>query len=107
MLFNPETCDLLCSGSTREIFRFNLHEGRFLASLQASPGSGGGDKGIEAIGLSPVHGLFASAGSDGLLECHDLRAKSRCVFTTLHCLHYTAVAFARFFLLHSFPSRHI
>ncbi len=92
MLFNPETCDLLCSGSTREIFRFNLHEGRFLASLQTAAGAGTGaaEKGVEAIGLSPVHGLFASAGSDGLLECHDLRARSRCApphcpLPTSHC----------------------
>jgi hypothetical protein len=27
-------------------------------------------------GLSPVHGLFACAGEDGLLECFDLRAKN-------------------------------
>eukprot|EP00983_Pelagomonas_calceolata_P012627 404224-Pelagomonas_calceolata.AAC.2 len=27
-------------------------------------------------GLSPVHGLFACAGEDGVLECFDLRMKS-------------------------------
>jgi ribosome biogenesis protein ENP2 len=27
-------------------------------------------------GISPTHGLFATAGEDGLLECWDLRARS-------------------------------
>ena len=76
MCYNPETCDLLLSGSTSEVFRFNLHEGRFLTSLQAgSRGSGGHDDGVESCGLSPVHGLFGTCGSSGFLECHDLRQR--------------------------------
>ena len=70
MTYNHENCDLLFVGSSSEIFRFNLHEGRFLTSLNAK------SEAVEACGISPVHGLFASAGESGLLECHDLRARS-------------------------------
>lgn len=43
---------------------------RFLSPLPAkSPG-------INACGISPVHGLFGCAGEDGLLECFDLRSRT-------------------------------
>lgn len=48
----------------------NLAEGRFLSPLPAkSPG-------INACGISSVHGLFGCAGDDGVLECFDLRKRT-------------------------------
>lgn len=50
--------------------RLNLAEGRFLSPLPAkSPG-------INACGISGVHGLFGCAGDDGVLECFDLRKRT-------------------------------
>ena len=50
--------------------RLNLAEGRFLSPLPAkSPG-------INACGVSSVHGLFGCAGEDGVLECFDLRKRT-------------------------------
>ena len=50
--------------------RLNLAEGRFLSPLPAkSPG-------INACGISSVHGLFGCAGDDGVLECFDLRKRT-------------------------------
>lgn len=50
--------------------RLNLAEGRFLSPLPAkSPG-------INACGISQVHGLFGCAGEDGVLECFDLRKRT-------------------------------
>ena len=50
--------------------RLNLADGRFLAPIPAkSPG-------INACGISNVHGLFSCAGEDGILECFDLRQRS-------------------------------
>ncbi|QDZ25577.1 nucleolar protein 10 [Chloropicon primus] len=75
MCYNPETCDLLLCGSSSEVFRFNLHDGRFQTSLRAESTGSGEDSGVEACGLSPIHGLFATCGSSGHLVCHDLRSR--------------------------------
>ena len=80
--YNPETCDLLLCGATAEVFRFNLHEGRFQTSLRAEGGGAGGiggtgmEGGVESCGISPIHGLFATCGAGGSLVCHDLRTRS-------------------------------
>ena len=51
-------------------YRLNLADGRFLSPLPAkSPG-------INACGISSVHGLFGCAGEDGVLECFDLRKRT-------------------------------
>ena len=51
--------------------RLNLAEGCFLAPLQS------GSPGVNALAISPAHGLLAAAGEGGLLECFDLRQR-RC-----------------------------
>ena len=72
LCYNRATCDLMAVGSSSEVFRFNLHQGRFLASMQTRCDA------IEACALSPAHGygLLACAGADGTLECFDTRARS-------------------------------
>lgn len=60
----------LCSEEHEVMCRLNLAEGRFLSPLPAkSPG-------INACGISSVHGLFGCAGDDGVLECFDLRKRT-------------------------------
>jgi ribosome biogenesis protein ENP2 len=57
-------------GSSSEVYRFNLEQGRFLAPLiSASPG-------VNCAGVSPYHGLLALGGEDGTLECFDPRSRA-------------------------------
>jgi hypothetical protein len=61
--------DLLVVGSSPDIYRVSLEEGRFLTPLaSASPA-------LNACGLASAHGMFAAAGEDGVLECFDLRQR--------------------------------
>ncbi|DBB18809.1 TPA: hypothetical protein ACH3X3_000404 [Trebouxia sp. C0006] len=70
LAYAPFSADLLVVGSAPEVYRLNLAEGRFLSPLPAkSPG-------INACGISSVHGLFGCAGDDGVLECFDLRKRT-------------------------------
>jgi len=74
--------------------RLNLAEGRFLSPLPAkSPG-------INACGISSVHGLFGCAGDDGVLECFDLRKR-----TSIGTLHAAAAAGAVSFCAALFSMR--
>ncbi|KAK9091762.1 hypothetical protein Sjap_024939 [Stephania japonica] len=64
------SCDLLCAATSPDIYRINLEQGRFLSSLSSrSPA-------INVVSRSKIHGLVASGGEDGAVECFDLRAKS-------------------------------
>ncbi|KAL3134725.1 hypothetical protein ABBQ32_007727 [Trebouxia sp. C0010 RCD-2024] len=68
LAYAPFSADLLVVGSTPQVL--NLAEGRFLSPLPAkSPG-------INACGISQVHGLFGCAGDNGVLECFDLRKRT-------------------------------
>eukprot|EP00873_Tetraselmis_striata_P029749 jgi/Tetstr1/450013/TSEL_037060.t1 len=65
----PTTADLVIGGSSQDIYRLNLSEGRFLAPLQCSSPA------VNSVRVSPTHGLLAAAGDGGLLECFDLRMR--------------------------------
>ncbi|KAK9820064.1 hypothetical protein WJX72_005625 [[Myrmecia] bisecta] len=70
LAYAPALADLMIVGSSSEIYRLSLEQGRFLAPLQShSPA-------VNACSISPLHGLFGCAGEDGVLECFDLRQKS-------------------------------
>ncbi|KAJ1257761.1 hypothetical protein BS78_10G021000 [Paspalum vaginatum] len=70
MAYDCWSCDLLCAASSPDIYRINLEQGRFLASLSSqSPG-------INAVTRSKIHGLVACGGEDGAVECFDMRKKS-------------------------------
>ncbi|KAK9809324.1 hypothetical protein WJX73_004781 [Symbiochloris irregularis] len=70
LAYAPFSAELLVVGSSPEVYRLNLSEGRFLSPLQTKSPA------VNACGLSPVHGLLACAGETGLLECFDARAKA-------------------------------
>lgn len=70
IVYDRWSCDLICAASSPDLYRINLEQGRFFASLNTrSPA-------INVICRSPVHGLLACGGEDGALECFDLREKA-------------------------------
>eukprot|EP00216_Chloropicon_sp_CCMP2111_P005383 CAMPEP_0198239520 /NCGR_PEP_ID=MMETSP1446-20131203/4904_1 /TAXON_ID=1461542 ORGANISM="Unidentified sp, Strain CCMP2111" /NCGR_SAMPLE_ID=MMETSP1446 /ASSEMBLY_ACC=CAM_ASM_001112 /LENGTH=651 /DNA_ID=CAMNT_0043922123 /DNA_START=118 /DNA_END=2073 /DNA_ORIENTATION=+ len=72
LVYHRESCDLLACGSSSEIYRFNLHQGRFVSpNLRAKDSSA-----FESMAFSPAHGdLLACGGAEGSLECFDLRQR--------------------------------
>eukprot|EP00197_Chlamydomonas_leiostraca_P004092 CAMPEP_0202871522 /NCGR_PEP_ID=MMETSP1391-20130828/18922_1 /ASSEMBLY_ACC=CAM_ASM_000867 /TAXON_ID=1034604 /ORGANISM="Chlamydomonas leiostraca, Strain SAG 11-49" /LENGTH=663 /DNA_ID=CAMNT_0049552351 /DNA_START=89 /DNA_END=2076 /DNA_ORIENTATION=- len=79
LAYAPFAAELLVAGSAPEVWRLSLEEGRFMAPLPCrSPA-------VNALGISPVHGLVAAAGEDGQLECFDPRAR-----TSVGCLNAAA-----------------
>lgn len=70
LALDAHSAEVLVVGSAPEVWRINLVEGRFMQPLPSrSPG-------INACGVSPVHGLLGAAGEDGHLECFDLRQRA-------------------------------
>lgn len=70
IVYDRWSCDLICAASSPDLYRINLEQGRFFASLNTrSPA-------VNVICRSPVHGLLACGGEDGALECFDLREKT-------------------------------
>ncbi|CAL5045457.1 unnamed protein product [Urochloa decumbens] len=70
MAYDCWSCDLLCAASSPDLYRINLEQGRFLASLSSQSPA------INAVTRSKVHGLVACGGEDGAVECFDMRKKS-------------------------------
>jgi hypothetical protein len=69
LAYCPASAELLLAASAPEIYRMSLYEGRFMTPLLTrSPA-------VNAVGISPAHGLFAAAGEDGGLECFDPRQR--------------------------------
>ncbi|XP_037419292.1 nucleolar protein 10-like, partial [Triticum dicoccoides] len=64
------SCDLLCAASSSDLYRINLEQGRFLASLSSQSPA------INVVTRSILHGLVACGGEDGAVECFDMRRKS-------------------------------
>ncbi|KAE8785863.1 Nucleolar protein 10 [Hordeum vulgare] len=64
------SCDLLCAASSSDLYRINLEQGRFLASLTSQSPA------INVVTRSMIHGLVACGGEDGAVECFDMRRKS-------------------------------
>lgn len=72
MLYNPRNCDLCVCGSSNEIWRLNLEQGRFLAPL-ASPDA----ESFNVCDVNPAHGLLAFGTDAGTVECYDPRTRGR------------------------------
>ena len=72
LLYNPTSCDLLVGACSNEIYRMNLDEGRFMAPLVSSSPA------VNKLALNPNHGLLATGGEDGIVECWDLRCRYEC-----------------------------
>ncbi|CAN6166404.1 unnamed protein product [Urochloa humidicola] len=70
MAYDCWSCNLLCAASSPDLYRINLEQGRFLASLSSQSPA------INAVTRSKIHGLVACGGEDGAVECFDMRKKS-------------------------------
>ena len=75
----PETAELLVGGSSSEIYRLSLSEGRFMAPLET------GLEAVNSIDMCSVHGLMAAGGEGtsasgrstaGRVECFDPRSRN-------------------------------
>ena len=69
--YAEHTGDLVVVGSTHEVYRLNLEQGRFLSPLETSA------TGVNCAKVSNTHGLLACGTEDGTLECFDLRSRER------------------------------
>ncbi|KAM7505254.1 hypothetical protein LguiB_004158 [Lonicera macranthoides] len=70
MTYDCWSCDLICAASSPDLYRINLEQGRFLSSLNTQSPA------INVVSRSHLHGLIASGGEDGAIECFDMRARS-------------------------------
>lgn len=71
MVYHARTCDLVVSGSSDEIWRLNLEQGRFLTSLRSAAGC----TAYNVSDVNPVHGLLAFGSDTGVVECFDPRTR--------------------------------
>jgi ribosome biogenesis protein ENP2 len=70
LAYLPSSADIVVVGSSPEVFRLNLAEGKMLKPLPTcSPA-------VNSCGLSKYQGLLACAGEDGVLECFDFRVRN-------------------------------
>uniref|UniRef100_A0A667ZEE4 Nucleolar protein 10 n=1 Tax=Myripristis murdjan TaxID=586833 RepID=A0A667ZEE4_9TELE len=69
--YHYPSCDLYFVGTSSEIYRLNLEQGRFLNSLQTDA--------VEhnVCDINPVHHLFATGTTEGKVECWDPRVRNR------------------------------
>ncbi|KAL6504932.1 hypothetical protein OROHE_023690 [Orobanche hederae] len=63
-------CDVICAASSPDLYRINLEQGRFLSPLSTQSPA------LNVVSRSKVHGLVASGGEDGAVECFDMRTRS-------------------------------
>ena len=59
-------------GSSHEIWRLNLEQGRFLAPMESAE-----SESFNVCDVNPAHGLLAFAGDSGTVECYDPRTRGR------------------------------
>jgi ribosome biogenesis protein ENP2 len=70
-MFHHGTCDLYAVGSTHEIYRMNLEQGRFLKPFESSSPA------INCCGVNPAYGWIGFGGADGTFELWDPRERKR------------------------------
>lgn len=70
LTYHFPTCDLFTVGSTNEIYRLNLEQGRFMKPWESSSPA------VNACGVNPAFGWLGFGGSDGTFECWDPRDKA-------------------------------
>ena len=70
--YSENTADLCVVGSSSEVWRLNLEQGRVLQPLESKCDE------LNVCGISPTHGLFAAGSGDGEVECFDLLARKSC-----------------------------
>uniref|UniRef100_A0A672HS61 Nucleolar protein 10 n=1 Tax=Salarias fasciatus TaxID=181472 RepID=A0A672HS61_SALFA len=69
--YHYPSCDLFFVGTSSEVYRLNLEQGRFLNSLQTDAVEN------NVCDINPVHHLFAAGSSEGRVECWDPRVRNR------------------------------
>jgi len=69
--FNPHTCDLIVAGSSEEIWRLSLDEGKFLQSMISD------SQEINALDYNPYLNVLMTGGHQGAVETWDYRERSK------------------------------
>ena len=70
MTYVRHTGDLLVVGSSSDVYRLNLEQGRFLNPMRAAT-----SEGLNCVDVSREHGLIAVGTEDGAVECFDSRTR--------------------------------
>ena len=71
MVYDPVSCDLVIGGSSSEVYRLNLEQGRYLKPYTVL------SEAVNCLDRSPVHGLLAMGTEAGSVECWDARERRR------------------------------
>lgn len=71
MVFNPYTSDLIIGGSSEDIWRMNLEEGKFFSSFTSDSNE------INAIDYNPYLNIVTTGGNEGILETWDYRERKK------------------------------
>eukprot|EP00088_Acartia_fossae_P005215 TRINITY_DN1228_c0_g1_i2.p1 TRINITY_DN1228_c0_g1~~TRINITY_DN1228_c0_g1_i2.p1 ORF type:complete len:712 (-),score=222.82 TRINITY_DN1228_c0_g1_i2:67-2202(-) len=71
MTYHASTCDLYFVGSSHQIYRFNLEQGRFLNPLESEASA------LNCIKINPEHNLICVGTVAGKVEAWDPRSRSR------------------------------
>uniref|UniRef100_A0A8C6FF35 Nucleolar protein 10 n=1 Tax=Moschus moschiferus TaxID=68415 RepID=A0A8C6FF35_MOSMO len=69
--YHSPSCDLYFVGSSSEVYRLNLEQGRYLNPLQTDAAEN------NVCDINSVHGLFATGTIEGRVECWDPRTRGR------------------------------
>ncbi|XP_072107328.1 nucleolar protein 10 [Mobula birostris] len=69
--YHYPSCDLYFVGTSSEVYRLNLEQGRFLNSLQTDAFQN------NVCDINPAHYLFATGSTEGKVECWDPRTRNR------------------------------
>ena len=72
MLYEAHTCDLVISSSSRDVYRLNLEQGRFMQSYTTGNVEG---QGINRVAQSPLGCLLGFASESGTVELWDTRSR--------------------------------
>jgi hypothetical protein len=72
MAYHFPSCDLIVAGSSSELWRLNLDQGRFLTPYEVEHGSA-----VNAVEINPLHGLICAGTDAGYVECFDPRSRER------------------------------
>ena len=71
MVYDPVSCDLIIGGSSSDVYRLNLEQGRFLKPYTVL------SEAVNCLDRSAVHGLLAMGTEAGSVECWDPRNRRR------------------------------
>jgi ribosome biogenesis protein ENP2 len=87
--YHSPSTEALVAASGREVFRFNLEEGRYMTPLEIARGWGTGTEseveGVNCLDVNPRHGLwsFGLDGAGGVVEFWDPRSRTALTRLTL------------------------